>query len=73
MNLLSKSLKKTDRYILVLNAEFNDKCRVVGKFDENFSKLKHEDITSWCFQNNSKTVNLMDQSKTTICQWTKTS
>ena len=31
MNLLSKSLKKTDRYILVLNAEFNDKCRVVGK------------------------------------------
>ena len=43
------------------------------KFDEIFSKLKHEDITSWCFQNNSKTVNLMDQSKTTICQWTKTS
>ena len=43
------------------------------KVDENFSKLKHEDITSWCFQNNSKTVNLMDQSETTICKWTKTS
>ena len=38
------------------------------KFAENFSKLKHEDITSWCFQNNSKTVNLKNQSETTICK-----